>query len=389
MSMIRLSKSALINQSISFTASDGVNPHYMANFIDIISLDGVDGSPVIPTIGAFEIYAKTDIDGGFKKLPNRGSLDATKTGGSALADGLAVGATFEGFPLEFKIVPVDVDVAAAYVVHIKQASNQLDRTPDDFINSFETSDRGGTGLAVFVQDQTTGLLDVPFLQDRGNFTLAIAVTVDTRTFTASPGHNIVIGESIELADLGTETFMQAIVLNVVGDVITIDTPLNFPYSTDDVGVRSILSLMVDGSVTPQIFSILPLPDQLGDMVRVQFTLESDSEMDFSTFGGANALTNGCVLRVNHGDGTYTNIFNFKNNGDIIHQTFDHAFLQPKAGNTTKGFVARLTWGGQSKHGVVVRLDGRLNEALEVVIQDDLTAGNTKFVLVGQGSEVQK
>ena len=112
-------------------------------------------------------------------------------------------------------------------------------------------------------------------------------------------------------------------------------------------------------------------------------------MDFTTFGSGPALTNGCVLRIKNPDGTFKNLFNFKSNSDFIEQGFDHAFLAPKTGNTFTGFTSRVTWGGQSKHGVVIRLDGTLGEELQLIIQDDLIAsGNTRFHLTAQGHEIQ-
>jgi hypothetical protein len=150
--------------------------------------------------------------------------------------------------------------------------------------------------------------------------------------------------------------------------------------------------LVDGSVTPAIFSILPLSTQAGDMVRIIMEIRggANQAMDFSKFGSDTALTNGCVVRINNGDGTFKNLFNFKSNGDFIEQGFDNAFLEPKGGNTITGFTARVTWGGQSKHGVVIRLDGALGEALEVVVQDDLAStNNTRFHLIAQGHELQQ
>jgi hypothetical protein len=259
--------------------------------------------------------------------------------------------------------------------------------PEELI---EVSDRGSSGLAVFIQDQTTNTLNVPFLIERNASALLNNAVVNDRTVTLEPGHLAVVGNILEIADPASIEFMQSKVLIVAGDVITLDQPVNFPYiAATALVIVSDESMLVNGSVTPQVFSILPLPAQKGDMVRIIWHLNSTSDMDFITFGGASALTNGCVLRVNHGDGTYRNIINFKSNGDIIEQCFDHTFLLPKGGNTTKGFTARLTWGGQSKHGVVIRLDGSKGESLEVVIQDDLTSGNTKFHILAQGHELQE
>ncbi|HBF47035.1 MAG TPA: hypothetical protein DDW91_11415 [Shewanella frigidimarina] len=95
-----------------------------------------------------------------------------------------------------------------------------------------------------------------------------------------------------------------------------------------------------------------------------------------------------VIRINNGNGNYFNLFNVKSNGDIIEQSVSHNFLIPRTGVTEYGFASRVVWAGQENHGVVIRLDGALNESLEIVIQDNLTAGNIKFQVRGQGSEIQ-
>jgi len=128
MSVRRIEKEALIGATITFDQSgdqkERVDPSSPNNFIDVISLDGLGGIPVIPTTGTYEIHVKTDENGGFKAISDNGSLAATKTGGSALADGIAEGASFTGLPIAIKIVPTTTDVAVAYRVLIKQTSAQ-------------------------------------------------------------------------------------------------------------------------------------------------------------------------------------------------------------------------------------------------------------------------
>jgi len=128
MTVRRIQKEALIAATITFTQSDEpiqkIDANSPNNFIDVISLDGLAGSPVTPAVGTFEIFVKTDVDGGFKAIADNGSLAAGKTGGSGLADGIAEGASFTGLPLEIKIVPTGTDVAVAYRVAIKQTSVQ-------------------------------------------------------------------------------------------------------------------------------------------------------------------------------------------------------------------------------------------------------------------------
>lgn len=257
------------------------------------------------------------------------------------------------------------------------------------VDPIETSDRGVVGVPVFVQDQTTPVLAVPFLKGRASLTLALDTVIDSRTITLVGGHGVVAGEIIELADPIALKFMQSEVISVSADVITLDQPVNRIYTVSGSLVQaSSGDLLVDGSVTPQIFSILPLPSQAGDMVRIIFEMRGTADMDFTTFGTESALINGCVIRVKNQDGTFKNIFNFKSNSDIFEQGFDHEFLLPKQGGSTRGLVARVTWGGPSEHGVVIRLEGSFDEELQIVIQDNLTSGtNTRFQLTAQGHEL--
>jgi hypothetical protein len=182
---------------------------------------------------------------------------------------------------------------------------------------------------------------------------------------------------------------------VAVDAITVDQPANQDYVVaDTIVVLSTDDMLVAGSLAaPEIFSILPLPSQSGDMVRIILDIRGPGGMDFSKFGSDDALTNGCVLRVKKADGTFKNIFNWKNNGEFINRSFDYDFLV-NTGNNERAFVARRTFGGQSKNGVVIRLEGADEEELQVLIQDDLTTGvggntNTEFRVIAQGHEIQE
>lgn len=257
---------------------------------------------------------------------------------------------------------------------------------DDWSASFETSARGNTANKVFVQDQTTESLDVPFLLDRGPFTLDGDTIRDSRFFDVLTGHGIIVGETIELAD--SATFMQAKVLDVVLDNIEIDTPINHIYLDGVSGTRSTDDLRVDGSVTPQVFSVLPLAGQAGDMTRIIVTIESSSAMDFTKFGSMAALINGVVIRVRRENGDFRNHLNFKTNGEFIEKAFDIIELS-KTGGGGFGLVMRLTYAGPEKHGVAVRVDGDLNEEWQAVIQDDLSSGLLKFRITAGGHELQE
>ena len=249
----------------------------------------------------------------------------------------------------------------------------------------ERSDRGSEGVAVYIQDQTTEAVGRPFARVLGSFSIVSSTVANSRSFTATPGHGIVVGEMLQFDN--DVIFMEAMALTVVGDVITIDTPFNHAYLATDIFSRNTLDLRVNGSVTPVVFSVAPLAGQTNDVTRITLSIESAQAMDFTQFGSISPLTVGCVLRVKRATGEYKNLINFKTNGDFIEEATTPLF-QGKTGGGGFGFTATLIFAGQQNRGVVIRLDGTRGEQLELIVQDDLSAGLTKFHMRAQGSEIQ-
>ena len=72
------------------------------------------------------------------------------------------------------------------------------------------------------------------------------------------------------------------------------------------------------------------------------------------------------------DGEQRNIFNAKTNGELANLMYDfdiEAATNPQQGQD--GFTGRMTFGGQSKMGVVIRLGQ--GEDLQMLIQDNLSS----------------
>lgn len=120
----RISKEAAIAVTTTFTQQDtGLdqpNPNFPNCYIDVISLNALGGSPVIPAAGTYTVWVKTDIDGGWKTV---GVIAASEAAGSAGLDGAAAGLTFVGLPEEFKVVPAGITTATHYRAIIKQVSS--------------------------------------------------------------------------------------------------------------------------------------------------------------------------------------------------------------------------------------------------------------------------
>jgi hypothetical protein len=246
-----------------------------------------------------------------------------------------------------------------------------------------------SGLDVNVSDQTTEPEDILFVQEISSFTLAADTTASGITagslvydFTATAGHGIAPLDEIILIDQASERVLQAEALNVVGNVITLDRPIDFAYpSATTLGRITTSNMAVDGSVTPQIFTARAGSTPL-DFVRFIVTMLDDTSMDDGKFGGITALSDGLVFRI--ANSFQKTIFNFKTNGDIAQFCYDTSYAS-KAPGGQYGFNARITFGGPSKHGVVLRITS--NDVLQWVVQDDLT-NLISLRIAGEGHKTQ-
>jgi hypothetical protein len=241
-------------------------------------------------------------------------------------------------------------------------------------------------IPVNVQDQTTKPLDSLFAQSISDFTLDIDSGVSTVTsleyyFKATTGHGIAPGDELLLLDPPANRVLQCVAITVAVDTITIDRPIDhaFPAATT-LGRIVITNMAVDGSVTPQIFSVRAgaIPT---DYVRFLLTATNNTDMDYSKFAGLPALTRGLVFRIVNG--FQKTVFNFKTDADIGQFAYDLRYAD-KAPAGEFGISSRLTFGGQDKHGVVLRISG--DDVLQWVVQDDLTSLITLRV-AGEGHEI--
>lgn len=228
------------------------------------------------------------------------------------------------------------------------------------------------GIPVNVQDQTTRAVDIRMNQILDDtITLAAQPSVDSYDVTLTTGHGVIIGDSLALLEQnGMAQILFGDVLNVVGDVITLDTPVPWAFTVATTSVFTYSDDMtVDGSTTTQVFGITNFFAEAIDVVRLIFHATDGTVMDDSKFAGGTALTRGVVLRKKISASQYLNYWNVKTNGQWGELAFDKTY-DDKAPAGVYGISVRLTYGGASKHGVVIRLNP--GESIEFLIQDDLT-----------------
>lgn len=264
----------------------------------------------------------------------------------------------------------------------------------------EISDRGGMGYAVFLQDQTTEMLDLDFLElVKDELTIGVETDPDSRVITLAPGHgmtNLVyplgdVGTTLEIGSNTSGRFIQALVLAVAGDDVTLNQLVGdaFPIGTSvNTGNRNLA--LVDGSTTPVIFRVEPSPVQAGDITRVIVVIVGPDSMDFTTFGSDPKLAIGILFRIRRPDGSYKNLRTIDRNLEGSLWGFDADNFAPRTGNSDHAIVFRVTFASQGKHGVAARLDGTLTEQFEAVVLDNLgTLTNTEIRIIAEGSELQE
>lgn len=249
----------------------------------------------------------------------------------------------------------------------------------------------GKGLDVNLQDQTSPAVIAKFHRIDTVTTLAVATAINDSTITVSDSTDFVQNEYIVIYSDDTDRYYLGEILNIAANVITVDSPLDSVLPVGAAVTTGPSNMAVNGSVTPQIFglrgqAVLPSGvDLVFDVTRIIFHCITEDPVDLSKFADiAGGITNGLVLRKR--DGVYNNIFNAKTNGELAGIMYDlsvQAATNPAQGQD--GFYARLTFAGQNKIGVAIRL--QKGEDLEFIVQDNLT-GITLFEVIAEGHVVE-
>lgn len=233
-------------------------------------------------------------------------------------------------------------------------------------------------IPVNIQDQTTPPILVYMNQVQGTAVLTANFTINSYNITINDSTGITVGDYVGVFSKEYNMFYTGNVLAVNGLIVTMDTPSDFNFTIGDIFQCGIKEMNVDGSITPQIFSLRADPnlDITVDVTRIIIHITDNVVMDDEKFGGLTKLNRGIVLR--RKDGTYQNLFNVKTNGEFGELAFDKTY-DFKAPAGFYGFTSRLTFAGSNKMGVAIRLGQ--DEDLQLIIQDDLTDLNTFRIMV--------
>ncbi len=250
--------------------------------------------------------------------------------------------------------------------------------------SYTTADDYRGLSDVFIQDQSTPIVDYFLTRKLGDAELAVAVEFDDREITLVAGHGFVVGNMIEIDD-GDKLLYQSRVLGVTGDVISVANPVCYPFAVT-ANVRRVTQ---DGNVVgspaaPIIYSIKPPPGVEWDINILSVNMLDGTVMDDATFGGIAGPINGVVYRVIDGD--CNNIFTAVDNSCFIRHC-DWAMYSDKAPAGQYGFNAKRYFNSQTGDGVSVRIGGADVAEFQAVIAADIS-GLNRFWNVVRGHVVE-
>ena len=214
-------------------------------------------------------------------------------------------------------------------------------------------------------------------------TLAVAVASQDTTITLVSGTGFVAGDSVFLGEDGLAgTQSLYIIISVATNVLSLDRPVDLarPVGTDVHVALTSMQGLIGTVASPIIYHITPPADSGWHITRLILTMTHSTTVgDLGKFGDLTALTNGVLLRILV-DGQSYNVTNWKDSADIKVDFYDVEF-DTRSGN--KGTYGTSGRGSFYKLGMVIALDGATADAMEVVIQDDLTSLDT-FVVSAQG-----
>lgn len=233
------------------------------------------------------------------------------------------------------------------------------------------------GVDVYIQDQTTDRISLFLAQTLGLVVSISGASKDAESFNiVTDGVVPVVGNFICLQENSKITQEEITnVVSVSGDeyTITVSVPLDTSYSSSaGCSVQNVDIGGVNGSVTPIVFKIQPVPNSKWDLNRMMVAMVLSTAGDDGQFGNIATLTNGQYFRKEDGE-TSQNLFLVKDNSDYRVEGYDVTYTTRSGGLGSYGMAVRITFNGQDKSGVVIRLDGDNSESFTTVVRDDYTS----------------
>lgn len=167
-------------------------------------------------------------------------------------------------------------------------------------------------IDVHVQDQVTPPFHYYLMDEqKTDITLTAPVAVDATVINVSAGHGFTTAHHIVIVE--GDNYIQAKVVSVNVNAITIDTLVSVAFTVAAVVIRGSIEMAIDPTPGYKDFScIVRLMTTPIDIQTAKIVIVSAGEPDDSLFGDIAALTNGLFFRTT--GVANQNLGNYKDNG---------------------------------------------------------------------------
>ena len=234
---------------------------------------------------------------------------------------------------------------------------------------------------VQIQDQYSEAIDFYLCKDNGKTNPTVAMSINDVSVTVANNAGAAVGDCINISE--EARMFQSIISNVNGNIITFNTPVDYAFTTSAVVCFGEWNLATaNGATTPVVFCIQPPIGAVYDIYDISVSMEDNTAMYESTFGGLTALTKGIVGRIT--DGYSKNLFLCSNNSGFREYGFATSYPD-KVPSGTFAFWADKNF--KTINGSVLRIDGTTNDKIEIIVQDNLT-GLSKLAVTVHGHVVE-
>lgn len=242
----------------------------------------------------------------------------------------------------------------------------------------------------FIQDQSSDRISLFLAKIVGLVDSMSGANKDADTFNVvTDGYVPLVGEFICMQEAGKISQEEIIAVTpVAGDEYTVKISVPLDYDYTSAGSCSIqdVDMNVDGSVTDQSYEVGPRDNYSWDITRLMVSMVLTTAGDDGKFGNLVSLPVGQYFRKEDSDNSQ-NLFSVKENSDFRIEGYDVNYVTRSGGGGSYGMAARITFGGQDKSGVVIRLNGITHDTFKTVIRDNLNS-IVKYRIKVQGHIVE-
>ena len=242
-----------------------------------------------------------------------------------------------------------------------------------------------------IQDQVTKPFRYHIMQElKNDISLTSPISIGDTTISVSSGHGFTTGGTTHdyLIIWENGYFEQLKVIGVATNDITVNIPFLNAFSMNSVIIRGKIDLNQNGSVTPVNAKFkfygpekyIPIDIKFAKIIMVHPT-----EGDDISFGDITALLDGSeIYFTKNGDNVNINLGNYQNNGDFKEFGWNVDYLDKAGGGefstTCEIDIIQIL-------GVVLRLNPRENDELNIFIRSNLSAlSKLRMIAYGQYTE---